>query len=70
MRILVVDASRDTTDTLTMLLNLMGNPVQTAYDGEAAITAAADFRPHVVLCDIGLPGMNGYEVCRRLRHQP
>ena len=53
-----------------MLLDLMGNPVQTAYDGEAAITAAADFRPHVVLCDIGLPGMNGYEVCRRLRHQP
>lgn len=43
----------------------MGNTVHTAYDGEEAVAAAKSFRPHVVLCDIGLPKLNGYEACRR-----
>jgi PAS domain S-box-containing protein len=70
LRILVVDDNRDATASLAMLLEVMGNGVRTAYDGEEAVAAAEAFRPHVVLCDIGLPTINGYEVCRRIRQQP
>lgn len=69
-RVLLVDDNRDATDTLAMLLELMGHEVRTAHDGPHALQAGQEFRPEVVLLDIGLPGMNGYEVCRRLREQP
>lgn len=69
-RILIVDDSRDSADMLAMLLKSAGNEVGTAYDGEQAVKAAEALRPHVVLLDIGLPKLNGYDACRRIREQP
>jgi PAS domain S-box-containing protein len=69
-RILVVDDNRDAAESLGMMLDLMGNDVRTAGDGLAAIEAARDFQPDVVLLDIGLPRLNGYDACRRIREQP
>jgi PAS domain S-box-containing protein len=60
-RILIVDDNRDAADSLGMLLRLMGNEIHTAHDGLQAVEAAASFRPEVVLLDIGLPKLNGYE---------
>jgi len=68
-RILVVDDNTDSADLLGVLLERLGNEVRTAYDGEAGVLEAEDFRPDVVFCDIGMPKMNGYEVARRLREQ-
>lgn len=67
LRILVVDDNRDGANTLAMMLKVMGNETRTAYDGEEAVAAAGEFRPHVVLCDIGLPKLNGYEACRQMK---
>jgi CheY-like chemotaxis protein len=53
-----------------MLLTMTGHEVQTCHDGLSALRAAEEFGPEVVLLDIGLPGMDGYEVARRLREQP
>lgn len=69
LRVLVVDDNRDAAETLAMLLKIMGNNVQLAHDGEEAVAAAVEFRPHVVLCDIGLPKLNGYEACRQIKKQ-
>jgi len=69
LRILVVDDNRDSVTTLTMLLKRLGHQTRAAYDGEEAVAAARDFRPQVVLLDIGLPKLNGYEVCRWIRAQ-
>ena len=69
-RILVVDDNRDTATSLAMLLQSMGHATEEAYDGTTAVEAAERFRPDLILLDIGLPGMNGYEVCRRIRAQP
>ena len=69
-RILVVDDMRDSADSLGMLLELMGHSVQTTYDGEQAVRMAEQFRPDLVLIDLGMPGMNGTEVCRRIRSHP
>jgi len=69
-RILVVDDNRDSATTMAMLLKLIGNETSTAYDGLEAVEAAAAFRPDVVLLDIGLPKLNGYEAARRIRAQP
>ena len=69
-RVLVVDDNQDAADTLALLLELMGHHTRTAHDGLAALTAAAAFEPEVVLLDIGLPKMNGYDVCREMRKQP
>ncbi len=66
-RILVVDDNVDAADSLAVLLRLLGNDVRTAPDGPAALEAARAYRPDVVLLDLGLPRMSGYEVCRRLR---
>jgi signal transduction histidine kinase len=68
-RILVVDDNQDAADSLSMLLRLDGHEVKTAYGGEQALQLAADFAVDFVLLDIGLPGMNGYEVARRLREK-
>jgi CheY-like chemotaxis protein len=68
-RVLVVDDNRDAADTLALLLELMGHVTRTAHDGVAALEAGAAFEPEIVLLDIGLPRMNGYEVCRKLREE-
>ncbi len=68
-RILVVDDNRDAAKTLALLLKLSGNETLTAYDGVQALEAATTFLPDVILLDIGLPNLNGYEVCRRIREQ-
>jgi PAS domain S-box-containing protein len=69
-RILVVDDNRDSAVTLSMMLRLMGNEIHTAFDGAAALQAADQFRPDLIVLDIGLPKMNGYEVARHVRQQP
>jgi len=68
-RILVVDDNRDAADSLGMLLRMIGNEIHTAYDGLEAVEAAAAFQPDVVILDIGLPRLNGYESARRIRQQ-
>ena len=70
LRLLVVDDNVDAAETLTMLLQLAGHDTRTAHDGPAAITLAADWTPHAVFLDIGMPGMSGYEVLRQLRRRP
>jgi len=69
-RVLVVDDDRDAAESMTVLLELWGHEVRIAYDGRDAVGLAAAYRPEAVLLDIGLPGMNGYEVARRLRALP
>lgn len=69
-RILVVDDLRDSADSLATLLAMLGNETFVAYEGEDAIALAEKRRPDVVLLDIGMPRMDGYEVCRRLRARP
>jgi len=66
-RILVVDDNADAAEALALVLGMTGHEVRLAGDGPSALAAAAEFRPEVVLLDIGLPGMDGYEVARRLR---
>jgi PAS domain S-box-containing protein len=69
-RILVVDDNADSATSLALLLRRMGHEIETAYDGLEAVQAAAAFRPQVILLDIGLPKMNGYEAAKRIREQP
>ena len=69
-RILVVDDNVDAANSLAMLLRIMGNEVWTAHDGVDGVSAAASFRPDLVLMDIGMPRLNGYDACRHLREQP
>jgi PAS domain S-box-containing protein len=69
-RILVADDNEDSADSLAMLLKLQGHEVATAYDGEAALAAADAMRPDVALLDIGMPKLDGFELCRRIREQP
>jgi signal transduction histidine kinase/CheY-like chemotaxis protein len=66
-RVLVVEDNVDAADTLAEALAAVGHEVQVAHDGRAALTAASGFAPEVALIDIGLPGMDGFEVARRLR---
>ena len=67
LRMLVVDDNKDSVDSLSTLLRLMGNDVHTAFDGVEAVNAAHTFRPDVVLLDVGLPLRNGYEAARLIR---
>ncbi|HKE13304.1 MAG TPA: PAS domain-containing protein, partial [Kofleriaceae bacterium] len=69
-RILVVDDNNDAAETLAVLLRLSGHQVELADSGPAALKAAEAFEPEVILLDIGLPGMDGYQVARRLRQLP
>jgi PAS domain S-box-containing protein len=69
-RLLVVDDNQDAAISLAMLLRMLGHDVQTAHDGASALTLAVSYRPDMVFLDIGMPGMDGYEVARRLREQP
>ena len=70
LRVLVVDDNQDAADSLAFLVKLQGHEVRTAYDGLEAVTAAEAFSPSLVLLDIGLPNLNGYEAARRIRQQP
>jgi two-component system CheB/CheR fusion protein len=67
LRVLVVDDNVDAAATLAVLLENDGHEVRRAHDGPGALTAADAFRPDAVFLDLGLPGMDGYEVARRLR---
>jgi PAS domain S-box-containing protein len=69
LRILIVDDNRDGANSLAMLLRIMGNDTHTAYDGQEGVEVSGQVRPDVVLLDIGLPKLNGYEACRRIREQ-
>jgi PAS domain S-box-containing protein len=74
-RVLIVDDNADSCEALQMLLEMLGHEVRKALDGPAALELTRTFSPHLVLCDLGLPGMDGYEVVQRLRadageHQP
>jgi len=69
-RILVVDDNVDAGESTAIVLRLRGHEVATAYDGPSALDAVRAFNPGIVLLDIGLPGMSGYEVARHLRAQP
>lgn len=69
-RVLVVDDNADASQSTAALLTLAGHDVQIADDGPSALAQMRDFRPDAVVLDIGLPGMNGYEVCRQLREMP
>jgi signal transduction histidine kinase len=69
LKILVADDNDDAAVTTTMLLEAMGHTVRRVGDGSAAIQAAAEFRPDVALLDIGMPKVNGYEACSRIRQQ-
>jgi CheY-like chemotaxis protein len=66
-RILVMDDNQDAASSLAMMLKLMGNEVRTAHDGLEGVQVAAGFRPTFILLDIGIPMLNGYEACRRIR---
>jgi PAS domain S-box-containing protein len=70
LRVLVVDDNVDTVTTLALLVKESGHDVRTAYDGSTVLEAALDYRPNVVLLDIGLPGLDGYQVAKRMRQQP
>jgi CheY-like chemotaxis protein len=69
LRILIVDDNRDAADSLAMLLRTTGNDIRTAYDGLEAVQVASEFRPEVVLLDIGLPKIDGHEVAQRIRQE-
>jgi PAS domain S-box-containing protein len=69
-RILVVDDNRDSGESMAELLQLLGNEVALAYDGVEAVERAADFRPEVILMDIGMPRLNGLDATHRIREQP
>lgn len=69
-RLLIVDDNRDAADSLAILARVWGHEVQVVYDGEAALTAAAAFRPDCLLLDIGLPRLDGYALAVRIRQQP
>lgn len=70
LRVLVVDDNVDAAETLGLLLKASGHVVRTAYNGQTALEVAVEFRPNIVLLDIGLPEIDGYEVARRIRYEP
>jgi CheY-like chemotaxis protein len=69
-RVLLVDDNADSTEPLSLLLQSKGHDTRVAIDGIQAIGVADDFHPHCVVLDLGLPGMDGYEVARQLRARP
>jgi CheY-like chemotaxis protein len=69
-KLLVVDDNRDAAESMSMLLEMWGHEVAYAYDGPSALRTAQQWRPQAVFLDIGLPGMDGYEVAERLRELP
>jgi signal transduction histidine kinase/ActR/RegA family two-component response regulator len=70
LRVLVVDDNVDTAASMAMVLRASGHDVHTAHDGPTALEVATDYRPDVVMLDIGLPGFDGFELAKRIRQQP
>jgi CheY-like chemotaxis protein len=70
LRVLVVDDHEDTADSLRVLLKIWGYEARSVHSGEAALEAAGKFPPHVMLLDIGMPGLDGYQVAERVRKAP
>jgi CheY-like chemotaxis protein len=70
LRVLIADDNRDSAESLGMLLEISGHEVFIVHDGLEALAMAADKRPDAALLDIGMPGMDGYEVAGRLRREP
>jgi two-component system CheB/CheR fusion protein len=68
-RVLVADDNADSAETLAMMLEVFGNEVRIAHDGEEAVALAASFHPEAILLDIGMPRLNGYQACERIRLQ-
>ena len=69
-RVLVVDDNADAAESLALVLEMFGHEASIAADGPAALATGESFRPDLVLLDIGLPGMNGFDVCQRMRARP
>lgn len=69
-RVLLVDDSPDSSEPLSLLLQAQGHETRVASEGKEAIALADDFQPNCVVLDLGMPGMDGYEVARRLRERP
>jgi CheY-like chemotaxis protein len=69
-RVLVVDDNVDSAEAMALLLRLQGHVVEIAHDGEEALAAAERFRPEAMLLDLGMPKLNGFEVCQRIRQSP
>jgi CheY-like chemotaxis protein len=67
LRVLIVDDNRDGADSLLLILQASGHDARVAYDGESGLRLAREFRPDVVLLNLGMPGLDGFEVARRLR---
>jgi hypothetical protein len=67
---MIVDDNRDSADSATAILRLLGHQVECAYSGEAALELARHFQPVVVLLDLAMPGVNGFETLRLMRAQP
>jgi CheY-like chemotaxis protein len=70
LRVLIVDDNRDAAESMQVLLEIAGHEVILASDGHAALRMGAAFAPDVIVLDIGMPGMDGYETCRALRKEP
>jgi CheY-like chemotaxis protein len=69
-RVLVVDDNHDAAESMRMLLQVLGHETRAAYDGNDAVAIAAEYRPDVVFLDLGMPGMDGYQLARALRVLP
>ena len=70
MKVMVVDDNHEAANSMGMLVEAFGHEVRTAFDGEEAFVVARAFHPDVMLLDLSMPRMDGYEVCRRMRLQP
>jgi len=69
-RVLIVDDNRDSVETMATLIRLSGHEIEMAHDGKTALEKAKSFKPEIILLDVGLPDMHGYEVAERLRAVP
>ncbi|HYW50845.1 MAG TPA: response regulator [Gemmatimonadaceae bacterium] len=69
-RVLVVDDSHDACDSLAAVVRMIGHEAATAYDGEQAVEAAAEYRPDIILMDLTLPRLSGYEAAAQIQQQP
>jgi two-component system CheB/CheR fusion protein len=70
LRVLIIEDNKDSAESLRMMLAMLGHDVRVAHSGPEGVLAAQEWRPVVVLCDIGLPGLDGYGVARELRRNP
>jgi CheY-like chemotaxis protein len=68
-RVMVIDDNRDAANVMAMLVEELGGDCRTAYDGESGVREVLTYRPNIVLLDIGMPGLDGFETCRRIRRE-